>query len=81
MEKEKDLDMALSEIQSHSQNVDIGGLGDLVESVFTKFGITSEKIEAALGTEDCGCDKRKQFLNQLFPFTRKNDEQKKEINP
>jgi len=76
----RDLDDALSEIESslHEDAPDAEGLGDLVESVFTKFGITSERIGKALGTADCGCNKRKQFLNQLFPFMRKNDKQKKE---
>jgi hypothetical protein len=76
--EEKDLDEAMAEIQSKSQGADVEGLGDLVENVLTKFGITSEKVEKALGVQDCGCSKRKQFLNKLFPFARKNDEQKKE---
>jgi hypothetical protein len=79
-EEEKDLDLAMAEIQSQSQGSDVNGLGDLVEGVLTKFGITSENIEKALGVQDCGCSKRKQFLNKLFPFTRKNDQQKKETD-
>ena len=76
--KEKDLDDAMAEIQSKSQGTDMEGLGDLVENVLTKFGITQERVQSALGTPDCGCSQRKQFLNRLFPFARKNDEQKKE---
>lgn len=55
----------------------MSGLGDLIEGVLTKFGVTSEKVEKALGVPSCGCSKRKQFLNELFPFARKNDEKKK----
>jgi hypothetical protein len=76
--KEKDLDDAMAEIESKSQGTDMEGLGDLVENVLTKFGITQERVRSALGTPDCGCSQRKQFLNRLFPFARKNDEQKKE---
>ena len=79
-EEEKDLDAAMAEIELKSEGSDVSGLGDLVEDVLTKFGITSEKVEKALGVQDCGCNKRKQFLNKLFPFTRKNDEQKKETD-
>jgi len=78
--EEKGLNEAMSEIQSRSQGADMDGLGDLVENVLTKFGITQEKVQSALGTPDCGCSKRKQFLNRLFPFARKNDEQKKETD-
>ena len=77
-EEEKDLDEAMAEIEDRADGVEVEGLGDLVENVLTKFGITQERVQKALGTKDCGCDKRKQFLNQLFPFARKNDEQKKE---
>tara|TARA_R110000765_G_scaffold352542_1_gene442438 strand:+ start:266 stop:547 length:282 start_codon:yes stop_codon:yes gene_type:complete len=78
--EEKGLNEAMAEIQSRSQGADMDGLGDLVENVLTKFGITQEKVQSALGTPDCGCSKRKQFLNRLFPFARKNDEQKKETD-
>ena len=57
------------------------GIGDFVENVLSKFGVTQERVQKALGTKDCGCDKRKQFLNQLFPFARKNDEPKEEDSP
>jgi hypothetical protein len=79
-EEEKDLDAAMTEIQLQAQGAEVSGLGDLVEGILTKFGITSEKVENALGVPECGCSKRKQFLNKLFPFTRKNDQQKKETD-
>jgi len=81
-EEEKDLEAAIAEISTKAEQVDgeMDGLGDWVENVLTKFGITQERVQKALGTQDCGCSKRKQFLNQLFPFARKNDEPKKEDN-
>ena len=75
---DKDLDQAMAEIEAKADGVEVEGLGDLVENVLTKFGITQERVQKALGTKDCGCSRRKQFLNKLFPFARKNDEQKKE---
>ena len=45
------------------------GLGDLVAFVL-------EPLQSVLGrfgvrTKDCGCQKRKTFLNRLFPFRTK----------
>ena len=80
-EEYEQLDLALAEIHSQSDGSDVTGLGDLVENVFSKFGITKERVEKVLGTQGCGCDKRKQFLNSIFPFVRKNDEKKKEADP
>lgn len=45
------------------------GLGDTVEKI-TK--ITGIKKVVEMMTDDCGCDERKEKLNQLFPY--KNDD-------
>ena len=47
------------------------GLGDSVEKVFRKLGITEEWLSEAMGISGCGCAKRKKFLNVIFPY-RKN---------
>lgn len=48
------------------------GLGDAIGKALSKIGITSEGMEKLLGTHGgCGCDKRKQFLNKIFPFKNK----------
>ena len=41
------------------------GLGDTIEKITTKTG-----IKGLVGkiTDDCGCDKRKEKLNQKFPY-------------
>lgn len=49
------------------------GLGDLVARI-TKFLYIDkivEKIAHILGYEDCGCTRRKNTLNRLFPFKKK----------
>ena len=45
------------------------GLGDVVEAVTEVTGIkkATEVVARATG-KDCGCAKRKQKLNKLFPF-------------
>tara|TARA_R100000773_G_C4217138_1_gene115651 strand:+ start:601 stop:1023 length:423 start_codon:yes stop_codon:yes gene_type:complete len=44
------------------------GLGDTVEKIFKKTGI--DKVAKWLLGEDCGCESRKQSLNQMFPYNR-----------
>jgi hypothetical protein len=48
------------------------GLGDTVEKITTSTGIKTvvEKTTQAMGIEDCGCSKRKEQLNQMFPYKK-----------
>ena len=47
------------------------GLGDSLENFFQKTGIKSAvKAGAKLaGVKNCGCNKRKEVLNQAFPYS------------
>lgn len=47
------------------------GLGTVISNVLNKLGVTEDKIEAWSGIEGCGCEKRKKFLNKIFPFRKK----------
>ena len=42
------------------------GVGDTVEKITKKTGI--KKAVKFLAGEDCGCDKRKEKLNNIFPY-------------
>jgi hypothetical protein len=53
-----------------SQEIESTGLGDTVEKVFRKTGI--DKIAKAVLGDDCGCDKRQELLNDLFPYKKFN---------
>ena len=46
------------------------GLGDTVEKVLEVTGIG--KVAKWLLGEDCGCDKRKEALNKMFPYKKVN---------
>lgn len=46
------------------------GLGDTIEKITTATGIKAA-VKFIAG-EDCGCDERKEKLNQLFPY-KKNE--------
>jgi len=45
------------------------GLGDTIERVTTATGIKKivDTVASALDT-DCGCSKRKELLNEMFPY-------------
>lgn len=49
------------------------GLGDTVAKVLKFFYIDrlADKIAHLLGYEDCGCTRRKNTLNKIFPYTKK----------
>jgi hypothetical protein len=40
------------------------GLGDRVHDALGAVGITPERVAAALGVDDCGCEHRQQWLNE-----------------
>ena len=44
------------------------GLGDSLEKAFKATGI--DKVAKAVLGDDCGCEKRKQALNKIFPYAR-----------
>lgn len=44
------------------------GLGDVIEKITEKTGI--KKAVKKLFDDDCGCDKRKEQLNKLFPYNK-----------
>ena len=46
------------------------GLGDTIEKVTTATGIKA--AVKFLAGDDCGCDERKEKLNQLFPYKKAN---------
>jgi hypothetical protein len=46
------------------------GLGDTIEKITTVTGIKTVVKKISKG--DCGCDKRKDKLNKLFPYGKAN---------
>ena len=49
------------------------GLGDTIAKVTNFFGIdkVADAIAKIAGAEGCGCDERRQYLNELFPYEDK----------
>ncbi len=49
------------------------GLGDTVAKITNTLGLDKvvESVATAIGKDDCGCNKRREKLNELFPYTKK----------
>ena len=45
------------------------GLGDTIEKIAKATGI--DKAVKFIAGDDCGCDKRKDTLNRIFPYDKK----------
>lgn len=60
------------------------GLGDTIAKFThaTGLDVVADKVAKALGKEDCGCNKRREKLNNLVPYNQsKNvDEYREELN-
>ena len=76
IQEHRQVEKALQELEE--ANIDVNtidkaseGLGDSISKVLTKFGIT-EKLMTKILKRECGCSKRKEFLNKIFPYANKN---------
>lgn len=58
-------------INFNSKETEITGLGDVVESTLTKFGITEERFKQWFNLKECNCKERKKWLNNLFSWRSK----------
>lgn len=59
-------------VNFNSSSDDINGLGDLVETTLTKFGITEERFKKWFNLRECNCKERKKWLNNLFSWKHNN---------
>lgn len=73
-----EIENVISELEKRGINVnshiteDTKGLGDVVEEVLNKFGITEERFKSWFNLKECGCTKRKKWLNGLFSWKVQN---------
>ena len=47
---------------------DTKGLGDVVEDVLKKFGVTEDRFKLWFNLKECNCTKRKKWLNGLLSW-------------
>ena len=62
-------------VQFNSKEENFTGLGDVVEETLNKFGITEEKFKMWFKLKECNCSKRKKWLNNLFSWRKKENDQ------
>lgn len=71
----KTLDSVITELEKHNikhnDDYDVVGIGDVVEQVLSKLGISEENFKAFFGLQECQCTDRKKFLNSLFYWRQK----------
>lgn len=50
------------------------GLGDTIAKIThaTGLDVVAESVAKALGKEDCGCNRRREKLNELFPYKQQD---------
>ena len=55
------------------------GFGDDVEKIAKKLGLDriANRVANAAGKKDCGCGKRKEALNNAFPYKNKENNEPK----
>jgi len=77
----QEMDQVIQELESkgikansHVNNNDMTGRGDLVESALQSVGITEERFKEWFNLRECNCSKRKAWLNNLFSW-KKNQTQ------
>ncbi len=63
-------------IQFNSTEDEFVGLGDIVESTLQSFGITEDKFKRWFNLKECNCTKRKKWLNNLFSWRKRDNENK-----
>lgn len=63
-------------MKNKTSNEESKGLGDTIAKIThaTGLDVVADKVAKAMGQEDCGCNKRREKLNELFPY--KTEEKK-----
>lgn len=63
-------------MKNFDRNKESEGLGDFIAKLTHDLGImkVADKVAESLGIEDCGCERRKDALNELFPFNKNKEE-------
>jgi len=62
----------MSEQTNLNESQESKGLGDTISKITNAVGLdrVAESIAKSMGKEDCGCNKRKQKLNDMFPYNK-----------
>jgi hypothetical protein len=50
------------------EELETRGIGDVIESTLEKFGITQQRFKEWFDLKECGCTKRKKYLNNILSW-------------
>lgn len=71
---QKEMDEVIQNLEKQQVSLDSPddsvGLGDVVEGVLQKFGITEERFKLWFNLKECECSKRKKYLNKLLSWKK-----------
>ena len=60
------------DVNAHLTDEGRVGLGDVVEATLQKFGITEDRFKKWFNLKECGCTKRKKWLNGVLSWKRRS---------
>lgn len=60
-------------MKTANKNQESKGLGDTIAKITNSLGIDKlvEEVTQKIGKKDCGCSKRQEKLNDMFPYKGK----------
>ena len=61
-----------NQTEETTQEQQTEGLGDTIAKITNTLGLDklAEQVADVMGKEDCGCNKRRRKLNDLFPYKK-----------
>ena len=75
VDERHDINKVINELEKEGVSLDnideMTGLGDVVEGVLIKFGVTEERFKKWFNLRECNCSKRKQWLNKIFSWRKR----------
>ena len=68
----------MEEKSQYDPNQESKGLGDSIAYLtnLLKLDKAVKLVTEALGGEDCGCERRREKLNEIFPYNKEENDEK-----
>ena len=66
-------DAKIQGVNANTNPEEYEGLGDVLESTLSKYGITQERFKELFGLRECQCTERKKWLNGILSWKRKGN--------
>jgi len=74
VDERHEMNKVINELEKEGVNLanfeEVTGLGDVVEGVLIRFGVTEERFKKWFNLRECNCSKRKQWLNKIFSWKK-----------